>query len=233
MITSGSALVTLYLLTMSWIVVIASLSSCNRLSDDTQTLQFASVIQGYAILAFAFAILATADSFGYSPGCNQNALVVIFRPFSALRSGRIFGWIVVGLVFLCYTGMTVRDYTAKVLKRIRARQAARKRVNPSHEAPVPQYNASDFASHGATHAPPLTDMRALREKVREYLFQDYITLNYRCNLNPGNILWSVQTARRCKIIVHAWFHPPILDFLCAQHRIGHSLESSGSKWFKS
>ena len=153
--------------------MIASLSSCNRLSDDTKMLQFASVIQGYAILAFAFSILATAENFGYSPGCNANALVVIFRPFSALRAGRIFGWIVASIVFVCYTVMTTRDYTAKVLKKIRERQASRKKDEPlSHDSEAPilaQPNIGTFstAGNGITHVPPRMDSGALQKKVRE------------------------------------------------------------------
>jgi len=165
MIASNSALITLYLLTMSWVIVIASLSFCNRLSDDTKILQLVSVIQGYAILAFAFAVLATADNFGYSSECNHNAVAVIFRPFSALKSGRIFGWIVVSLVFVCYTVMTVRDCTAKVLKRIRARKASRKKVENSLDPPVLQPTVIDFSSPRARHAAP-TNLGAPRRKVR-------------------------------------------------------------------
>ncbi|KAF8800986.1 hypothetical protein BYT27DRAFT_7148103 [Phlegmacium glaucopus] len=166
-ISFQDAIITLYLLTMSWIIVIASLSSCNRLSDDTKVLQLASVIQSYAILAFAFAVLATADSFGSFPECNQNAVVVIFRPFSALKSGRIFGWIVVSLVFVCYTVMTVRDYTAKVLKRIRERKASRKKADPTLEHPAPQPIVTDFAPPVARQTVPI-ESRAPRRKETFY-----------------------------------------------------------------
>jgi len=94
---------------MSWIIVIASLAACNCLSDDTQRLQLVLVIQSYIILAFAFAVLATAHRFGTTPECNQNTCAVIFCPFSALKAGRIFGGIFFGLAFLSYTAMTARD----------------------------------------------------------------------------------------------------------------------------
>jgi len=107
---------------MSWIVVITSLASCSRLSDDTKVLQLASVIQSYVTLAFAFTVLATAPDFGISSECNQNTLAVIFRPFSALKVGRILGWILFGLVLIFYTTMTARDYTSQVLNRIRQKK---------------------------------------------------------------------------------------------------------------
>jgi len=149
----GSALVILYLLLMSWIVVIASLASCNRLADDTKVLQLVSVIQSYIILVFAFAVLATAPRFGTSPACNQNTFAVIFRPFSALK-GRIFGGIVLGLAFSCYTAMTARDYTAAVLNKIKKKEELRKeelrkeelRKEEPSSPPQPQPFVSVFAS---------------------------------------------------------------------------------------
>ena len=78
-ICAGSALIILYLLLMSWIIVIASLALCNHLSDDTKMLQLALVIQSYTILAFAFAAFTTANHFGTTPECNQKAFAVIFQ----------------------------------------------------------------------------------------------------------------------------------------------------------
>jgi len=134
---------------MSWIVVIASLASCNRLSDDTNVLQLASVIQSYVILAFAFTVLSTAHHFGISPECNQNTFAVIFRPFLALEAGRIFGWIVFSLAFTCYTAMTARDCMIWVLKGIRKKKELRMDVK---EPPIPQQQppvATTFIPHKA------------------------------------------------------------------------------------
>ncbi|KAJ6508096.1 hypothetical protein DFH09DRAFT_1199344 [Mycena vulgaris] len=131
-ISFQDALVMLYLLSMAWITVMASLASCNRLSEDTKILQLCSVIQGYVILTFALTVLGKAPSFGQSADCNPYAAAVIFRPFSALKSGRIFGWIVVGLACMIYTIMTARDYTTRVLKKIREsqRQVGREEAPP-------------------------------------------------------------------------------------------------------
>ncbi|KAJ7801088.1 hypothetical protein B0H13DRAFT_2390168, partial [Mycena leptocephala] len=112
-ISFQDAVIIIYLLSMAWITVIASLASCNRPSDDTKILQLFSVIQGYIIVSFAFAVLGSAPSFGQSPECNDQAVAVIFRPFSALKSGRNFGWCIVGMMVFGYTIMTARDYTAQ------------------------------------------------------------------------------------------------------------------------
>jgi hypothetical protein len=114
-----SAIIIIYLLSMAWITVIAALASCNRLSDDTKILQLVSVIQSYVIVAFAFAVVGKATGFGQSPECNQEAVAVVFHPFSALKVGRIFGGCLVGLMAFAYTIMTARDYTAQVRKKVR------------------------------------------------------------------------------------------------------------------
>ena len=141
-ICAGSALIILYLLSTSWIVVIASLAACSRLSDDTKVLQLASVIQSYVILAFAFTVLATAHRFGTNPECNHNTFAVIFRPFSALKAGRILGWIIFSLVFTGYTAMTARDYTTLVLNRIRKNKELLGRT----KAPIPQQQQPPVAA---------------------------------------------------------------------------------------
>lgn len=141
--------------------MIVSLSSCNRLSGDTTVLQLASVIQSYTILSFAFTVLATADSFGSRSECNQEAVAVIFRPFSALRSGRIFGWIVVGLASVCYTVMTARDYMAKIREKIRERKASRQKADVSH--PASQPIIIDFVSPEARHEVQNAPRRQVRQ----------------------------------------------------------------------
>ncbi|KAJ7658310.1 hypothetical protein DFH06DRAFT_1327588 [Mycena polygramma] len=115
-ITFQDAVIIVYLLSMGWVTVLASLAACNRLADETKILQWVSVIQGYVILAFAFAILATAPSFGQNPQCNGDAVAVILRPFSALKHGRVLGWCIVSLVSFGYTGMVVWDLTRPLRK---------------------------------------------------------------------------------------------------------------------
>ncbi|KAJ6452299.1 hypothetical protein C8R45DRAFT_86474 [Mycena sanguinolenta] len=115
------AVIILYLLSMGWITVLASLAACNRLSEDTKILQLVSVIQSGAIGAFAFVVLGNAASFGQTSHCNGEARAVIFRPMSALYSGRILGWIVIVTVAAAYTIMTGRDILAQ-FKRIKDKE---------------------------------------------------------------------------------------------------------------
>ncbi|KAJ7476770.1 hypothetical protein FB451DRAFT_1366371 [Mycena latifolia] len=97
-----SALVVLYLLYLSWVTVCLSLPACARLRGNVRMLHFFSIIQNYTIFAFAFAMLITARTFGSKPECNPNAVVVLFRPFSALTSGRIVAWVITVLVVAVY-----------------------------------------------------------------------------------------------------------------------------------
>ncbi|KAF7361202.1 hypothetical protein MSAN_01152300 [Mycena sanguinolenta] len=118
-ISFQDAVVILYLLSMGWTTVLVSLAVCNRFSDSepeesTKILQLVSVIQSGVVGAFA-------------PDCNGEAHAVIFRPLSALKSGRILGWVVTVLVTVAYTVMTGRDILAQ-FKRFK-----NKEMEPSEE----------------------------------------------------------------------------------------------------
>jgi hypothetical protein len=127
---------------MAWITVIFSLASCNRLLGDTGILQLVSVIQSYVIVAFAFVVLRQAANFGRSLECNQEAVAVVFRPFSASKSGRIAGFVLVSLMTFGYTVMTARDFTARVHKKMQERKQRQDQVAPS--GPPPDAQAPPF-----------------------------------------------------------------------------------------
>jgi len=162
-ICAGSALVILYLLSMSWVVVIASLASCNRLSDDTKILQLVLVIQSCIILAFAFAVLATAHHFGTTPECNQNTRVVIFRPFSALNAGRIFGGVFFGLAFIGYTVMTARDCWTRSRVKRKWKESPKQDEEPS----LPQQRPPDTATFIPSRREPSTPNKASNQTPRK------------------------------------------------------------------
>ncbi|KAJ7087960.1 hypothetical protein B0H15DRAFT_294670 [Mycena belliarum] len=109
-ISFHDALVVFYLLYLSWVTVSFSLPACARLRGSVKMLHFFSIIQSYTVFAFAFAMLATAHTFGSSPGCNARAVVVLFRPFNALTSGRTVCWVVTVLVVTVYTGILITDH---------------------------------------------------------------------------------------------------------------------------
>jgi hypothetical protein len=111
-------LVVFYLLAMSWFSVVFSLPSCYRFGRGLKVLKILSILQSCVIFAFAFVILIQAKTFGSSPECNGNAVAVIFRPFSALRAGRVAGWVLTVIIVAIYVGITVKDYLPPPPKRI-------------------------------------------------------------------------------------------------------------------
>ncbi|PVF96966.1 hypothetical protein CPB86DRAFT_786453 [Serendipita vermifera] len=104
-VTFQDSLVVFYLLCLSWICVYFSMP----FGKGFKALKGCFVLQSYLFFAFAFTLLAKGKSFGSRPECNPNAVVVLFRPFPALTSGRIVGWILVTSLFLVYTFITVKD----------------------------------------------------------------------------------------------------------------------------
>jgi len=84
------------------------LPSCNRFSSDVKILKLFSVLQSSTVFAFAFAMLIKAKTFGRTR--NAIAVVVLFRPFSALYAGRIVCWIMTVIVVAVYTVITAKDY---------------------------------------------------------------------------------------------------------------------------
>jgi hypothetical protein len=113
-----SGIVVLYLLALSWIIVIASLPSCHRFKDRATVIKLWSIVQSYIFFAFTFVLLVKAKHFGSSPECNRNAVVVLFRPFSALHGGRILGWIVTAGIAILYTAVTCIEYVLPPCKRV-------------------------------------------------------------------------------------------------------------------
>jgi hypothetical protein len=114
----NSTLIVSYLFSMSWVAVITSLSSCHRFVDGTTVIKIWSIVQSYVIFAFALVILIKAQTFGNNPECNGNAVVVLFRPFSALHAGRIVGWVVTMAVIVLYTGVTTIEYWMKCREQV-------------------------------------------------------------------------------------------------------------------
>jgi len=113
---SYSALIVFYLLCLAWITVIFALPSCLNLPGDTRLVKTVSIFQSAVLFAFAFSLLITARTFGSALECNQNAMVVLFKPFKVFNAGRILGWIGTVVLFTLYTGMTILDYIPQTRK---------------------------------------------------------------------------------------------------------------------
>ncbi|KAJ7892369.1 hypothetical protein B0H13DRAFT_2340163 [Mycena leptocephala] len=109
----SSALVVFYLLFLSWMTICFSLTACAKFPSSTESTR--EKHQSYTIFAFALAVLITAETFSNHPDCNPNAVVVLLRPFSALKSGRIVCWVLLVLV-LVYTAVLIWDYFPPVPK---------------------------------------------------------------------------------------------------------------------
>ncbi|KAJ7202536.1 hypothetical protein GGX14DRAFT_462875 [Mycena pura] len=136
-ISFHDALVVFYLLYISWVTVFFSLPSSAIFPGKIKMVHWCSVIQSYTLFAFAFVMLSTAPRFGSTPECNPNAVVVIFRPFSALHGGRILFLVLTGLVVIVYTAILYNDYIASPIKRLVRRISHRviERIPDQEQAP--------------------------------------------------------------------------------------------------
>ncbi|EJD04506.1 uncharacterized protein FOMMEDRAFT_167676 [Fomitiporia mediterranea MF3/22] len=113
------AIVVFYLLSLSWVSVFTSMPAYNRFVRSDKTLQLVSMIQSYLIFTFIFAVLVKAHSFGSTPGCNSDAVAVIFKQFRALDGGRIAASIVLSIIIVIYTFLTFTDYQHSIERRYR------------------------------------------------------------------------------------------------------------------
>jgi hypothetical protein len=135
---------------MSWFTVAFSLPSCRRFRSGTRILNFLSMVQSYAVFPFAFTILIQARMYGSSPECNGNAVVVLFRPFSALHAGRIVGWIMTVIFVVFYTTITFMDYLPPPPKQVQE-WIRKKRLWTRRRAPDFSNFANNMESDGNTH----------------------------------------------------------------------------------
>lgn len=140
---SISALVVLYLLSLSWVTVVLSLPWVNRLSDAPRLVNIFSIVQSYAFIAFALVVLVTAHTFGGTPDCNPTAKVVLFRPFQFFEAGRILAWILISSILFAYTVLTIMDYMPPKQKQklYELRKIRIRRLRPSSE------DKSDLPQH--------------------------------------------------------------------------------------
>ncbi|KLO17533.1 hypothetical protein SCHPADRAFT_994226 [Schizopora paradoxa] len=189
-ISLQDGLIVFYLLAMSWVAVFFSLPSYNRFIKSDNVLKYLSVFQSYLLFAFALAILVKGDSFGSSPECNSEALVVIFRPFSAIHGGRVVGWITVSIALLFYTFLTVSDYLPTAKKEweklrdfaIRLRNKKGKDANavPSSPPGAPEKdNSTAIGSHGQ-------DLEANQNRPRSSNMSGIPSSNISSAANPSS-----------------------------------------------
>lgn len=112
-----SSLIIFYLLAGSWSAVFFALAPYNRFKRGDNALKYLAIFHSYILFTYGFAIIGTAPTFGMTSNCNADAVVFLFRPFSALHAGRIFGGVVLCLVFVIYTSLVVNDYRRHMPRR--------------------------------------------------------------------------------------------------------------------
>ncbi|KAJ7753574.1 hypothetical protein B0H16DRAFT_1886966 [Mycena metata] len=197
-ISFHDALVVFYLLNISWFTVFFALPSRVRFPGRgnlkmLRMLHVFSVIQSYTLFAFALAMLCTAETFGSNPGCNANAVVVLFRPFPAIKRGQILFLVLTGLVVMSYTALIVRDIsrptkrlihrTLKVVLRLKPEQPPTDDAGGLETTPL----TGSITPHLAT-TPALASASAAPEHVP---LPKYIPLSERATPYDPNIEWMV------------------------------------------
>jgi hypothetical protein len=147
--------VVFYLLYISWVTVYFSLPANTRFPGKAKMLHLCSVIQSCILFAFAFAMLGTATTFGSTPECNHNAVVVLFRPFAALDVGRILFLVLTALVVIIYGGIIYKDWKDSI-KRLGGRMARRltKKNRPDEEIDIDNHAEAPPATEPAPPSAP-------------------------------------------------------------------------------
>ncbi|KAJ6542537.1 hypothetical protein DFH09DRAFT_1173928 [Mycena vulgaris] len=209
-ISFHDALVVFYLLYLSWVTVFFSLPACARFRGNVKLLHFFSIMQSYTVFAFAFAMLIKAPTFGFQPGCNPHAVVVLFRPFSALKAGRTVCWVMTVLVVTVYTGILVKDHMPSAPRLVQ--QWIQKRVTkqiPATDQEIPM--ASPHVAPPPRIIPALAPVkpqfrsRQSPERPMEYDLQ--IAWNLVIEIAVVLILWGLTVMNTELLIRRNNFEP--------------------------
>ncbi|KAJ7907601.1 hypothetical protein B0H13DRAFT_2332196 [Mycena leptocephala] len=191
-ISFHDALVVFYLLYISWVTVFFALPSRVQFPGTVnlkmlRMLDVFSVIQSYTLFAFALAMLSTAETFGSNPECNLNAVVVLFRPFSAIKRGQILFLVLTGLVFILYTTLNIRDISRPTKRLIHRTLKVVVRSKPD---PAPADEAGDLEPAPLT-GPTTPQLATTLAPASASAAPKYIPLSERSDPYDPNIEWKV------------------------------------------
>ena len=100
----------LYLLSLSSVALWFAFIRYHRFHRASFWVKLAANALAYFTFALAFAILITAPSFGSTPSCNDELLVVIFAPFRFRKAGRILFLVIVCLVTVVWTVSRIQTW---------------------------------------------------------------------------------------------------------------------------
>lgn len=118
-ISFHDALIAFYLIFLStFIVTLCCLYKLASRILSPSMLGLLSIVQTYAFFALGFILLARADTFGNTPACNNNGLIVMFQSYSIVPSGRVVGYTLVTLLFVMYTGYIIWLHNPALLKKM-------------------------------------------------------------------------------------------------------------------
>ncbi|KAJ7797269.1 hypothetical protein B0H14DRAFT_2912188, partial [Mycena olivaceomarginata] len=183
-ISFHDALVVFHLLYISWVNVYFSLPPNTRFPGKVKMLHLCSVMQSCILFAFAFAMLGTATTFGSTPECNHNAVVVLFRPFAALDAGRILFLVLTALVVIIYGGIIYKDWKDSI-KRLGRRMARRltKKNRPNEEIELNNHAEAPPAAEPAPRSAPEPENTANRAPDTDYVPLSETEQTYRYNVD--------------------------------------------------
>ncbi|KAJ6549847.1 hypothetical protein B0H19DRAFT_951909, partial [Mycena capillaripes] len=208
-----------------WVTIYFSLPANTRFPGKVKMLHLCSVIQSCILFAFAFAMLGTATTFGPTPECNHNAVVVLFRPFAALDVGRILFLVLTALVVIIYGGIIYKDWKDS-FKRLGGRMNRRltKKKRPNEEIDINNYAEALPAAEPApcnAPEPENTANRAPDTQIYGYTYRYNVDEKVVLNIIVVLILWALAVMNTELLI--RWNHFAVSDDSQSQWQFGQIL----------
>ncbi len=182
---------------MTWLAVLISMPSFNKFKHHNRKLGYLSVFQSFLLFVFPVALLVKWETFGSSPECNSEAVVVVFRSFRAFHAGRVVGWITVfgrsRILHIHDAYMTIRDY--RVVKKVCQRNLR----------DVSVVGGNDVESQTTTAHPPSKETEANRKKVSGSFLAGVFCADdpsvYQGRVRPQKCrFWAFTSADHCHFV---------------------------------
>lgn len=98
-----------------------AMGTYNRFKRADGVLRYLAVCSSYIFFAYGFAILGTAPTFGKTPACNADAVIVVFQPLSALHAGRVLCLVVLCIAVFIHFSSVFSDCRERIMRSRKAR----------------------------------------------------------------------------------------------------------------
>lgn len=162
---SRSAIVVLYLLTLSSVATFFSVVHYNRIRNHSVKLEYLTIAQFYFFFGFALAVLGKANDFGSAPLCTGDARITIFGSFKFIPVGRSISIVFTCIVIVIYTYMLVIDY--ELIDKIKGLgTSGTKNVSPTSRC-VPKLSGTTAITPGENNTRPTNASGGLPILVRD------------------------------------------------------------------